>query len=79
MSRLSRIAKLEEEHARRNPPKLVPPVRVLQDGKRFERLDGGSEPIPPDAPRIVRVIVDPEPALDDDCPFGSSERAEEQR
>jgi hypothetical protein len=66
MSRERRTAKLEEEYARRNPPKLAPPIRVLQDGKRVERLDGSPDPIPPGAFLVVREIIEPLPALKDD-------------
>ncbi len=65
MSQHRRTSKLEEEHARRNPPKLVPPIRVMQDGKRIERLDGSNAPIPKGAPLVVREIVDPVPHEDD--------------
>jgi hypothetical protein len=65
MSREHRIAKLEEEHARRNPPKLLPPIRVVRDGAHTRRLDGSPDPIPPGAFLVVREIVEPSPALDD--------------
>jgi hypothetical protein len=71
VSRERRTAKLEEEHARRNPPKLVRPVRVVQDGERVERLDGSSDPVPPGAFLVVREIVNPPPAEDElDPPSG---------
>jgi hypothetical protein len=65
MSRHNRIKHLEQEHERRNPPKLAPPIRVVQDGARRERLDGSRDPIPPGAFLVVREIIEPSPALED--------------
>jgi hypothetical protein len=71
VSRHQRTAKLEEEYARRNPPKFAPPIRVVQDGKRIERLDGSSDPVPPGAFLVVREIVNPPPSEDAlDAPSG---------
>jgi hypothetical protein len=42
-----------------NPPKLKPPIRVVQDGAHRKRLDGSPDPIPPGAFLIVREIVEP--------------------
>jgi hypothetical protein len=68
VSHFNRTARLEQEHEKRNPPKLVPLARFLQDGERVTRLyDRAPAQLSVNAPRVIREVVDPSPPEGDDA------------